>query len=48
MTAMTTPIDQEPLFALADVRATAERLRGRVVRTSLVPFATADPTGRCG
>jgi threonine dehydratase len=43
MTAMTTPIDQEPLVALADVRAAAERLRGRVVRTPLLPFATADP-----
>jgi threonine dehydratase len=44
---MTTPIDQEPPAALADVRAAAERLRGRVVRTPLVRFATADSDGRC-
>jgi hypothetical protein len=47
MTAMTTPIDQEPLAALADVRAAAERLGCRIVRTPVVPFATPTPTGRC-
>jgi threonine dehydratase len=33
----------EPLVSIEDVRAAAERIAGRVVRTPLIPFAAAEP-----
>lgn len=33
----------EPLVTIEDVRAAAERIAGRVVRTPLIPFAAAEP-----
>lgn len=33
----------EPLVSVKDVRAAAERIAGRVVRTPLIPFAAAEP-----
>jgi threonine dehydratase len=33
----------EPLVSIKDVRAAAERIAGRVVRTPLIPFAAAEP-----
>jgi threonine dehydratase len=38
-----TGMAQQPLVTLGDVRAAAERIAGRVVRTPLVPFAAAEP-----
>ena len=38
-----TDLCQEPVVTLDDVRAAAERIAGRVVRTPLLPFAAAEP-----
>jgi threonine dehydratase len=37
-----TDVEQQPLVTLDDVRAAAERIAGRVVRTPLIPFAAAE------
>ena len=37
-----TDLAQQPLVTLDDVRAAAERIAGRVVRTPLIPFAAAE------
>jgi threonine dehydratase len=37
-----TNVEQQPLVTLDDVRAAAERIAGRVVRTPLIPFAAAE------
>jgi len=36
-------VHMEPLVTIDDVRAAAERIAGRVVRTPLLPFAAAEP-----
>jgi threonine dehydratase len=39
---VTVPVPSDELVGLADIRAAAARLAGRVLRTPLVPLATAD------
>lgn len=38
-----TDVVPQPVVSLEDVRAAAERIAGRVVRTPLIPFAAAEP-----